>query len=179
MLSHAANAQGNCSYLGTPCLLYILTRKAVPAFPKVFLADCSWSFIPTNIMEYAANEMAIQSFTEKDVYWVSPDILAAHMGDCEDCTLAGWVLQVFSMCVHLEILFQGCTLEIFGIAFPAWLMGCPVPQLQVVGEKLLVAYYAPDLGFPALCCEGHTLRGPAWVSFFQRAPIFSKSCEGP
>ena len=25
MLSHAANAQGNCSYLGTPCLLYILT----------------------------------------------------------------------------------------------------------------------------------------------------------
>ena len=32
-----------------------------------FLADCSWSFIPANIMEYAANEMAIQSFTEKDV----------------------------------------------------------------------------------------------------------------
>ena len=26
MLSHAANAQGNCSYLGTPCLLYILTK---------------------------------------------------------------------------------------------------------------------------------------------------------
>ena len=112
----------------------------------------------------------------------SPDILAAHMGDCEDCMLAGWVLQVFSMCVHLEILlcqadllvslFQGCTLEILGIAFPAWIMGCPVPQLQAVGEKLLVAYYAPDLGFPALCCEGHTLHGPAWVSFFQRVPIF-------
>ena len=42
-------------------------EKQCQPFPRFFLADCSWSFIPTNIMEYAANEMAIHSFTEKDV----------------------------------------------------------------------------------------------------------------
>ena len=97
---------------------------------------------------------------------------ACWLVECSRCSACVYTWKsCFAKLICLYI-FSKAALEILGIAFPAWIMGCPAPQLQVVGEKLLVAYYAPDLGFPALCCQGHTLHGPAWVSFFQRVPIF-------
>ena len=86
MLSRAEMLKGNCSYLGTPCYLYILTVTVADSQIEIFFllrADRNFRFF-SQTLQTAEPTAQIEIFTQ---FWLSADrIFFSHFPEkCKKC----------------------------------------------------------------------------------------------